>query len=111
MADELGVFRLLGDAPYDTVMLAAALSVDARALGLLLGALAAQDLIEKRDGRWSATATARTWLHPKAEGYWGGFLLRFRQTIPLHASLLSTVAAASDPVCVQRAFPSGSAGR
>ncbi len=91
VADELGLFALLGDAPATTTDLAAALEVNERALGLLLGALAALDLLDKRDGRWTATAPARTWLHPRAEGYWGGFLYRFRETNPLHTQLLDTV--------------------
>ncbi|QZH74980.1 MAG: methyltransferase domain-containing protein [Erythrobacter sp.] len=97
VADELGVFRLLGDEQHDTAAAAAALGVNVRALGLLLGALSAQGLLEKRDGRWSATAAARTWLHPEAEGYWGGFLSRFRETIPLHAQLLGTVRGGERP--------------
>jgi acetylserotonin N-methyltransferase len=70
--------------------LAAALEVNERALSVLLGALAAQGMAEKRDGRWSATPPARMWLHPQAEGYWGGFIYRFRES-PLHADLINMV--------------------
>lgn len=97
VADELGVFRALGDAPATCAALADVLGVQPRALDLLLGALAAQGLIEKRDGRWSATAPARIWLHPEAEGYWGGFLSRFRETVPLHGQLLATVRSGERP--------------
>lgn len=91
VADEVGTFRALGDRPMDAAELAAHLQVDERALTIHLGALAACDLVEKRDGKWRATPAARTWLHPEAEGYWGGFLLRFRDTNPLHAQLLETL--------------------
>ena len=53
--------------------------------------------MEKRDGRWVATPAARTWLHPEAEGYWGGFLFRFRETIPMHAQLLETLRTGKRP--------------
>ena len=97
VADEVGIFRALGDAPHSTADLAAALSLDARALGIHLGALAASGLVEKRDERWVATPAARTWLHPEAEGYWGGFLFRFRETIPLHAQLIETLRTGKRP--------------
>ncbi|WP_162925334.1 methyltransferase [Aurantiacibacter odishensis] len=91
VADELELFRHLGDAAMTTPELAKALAVDERALGVLLGGLAALDLVEKRDGRWSATPPARMWLHPDAEGYWGGFLYRFRESIPIDADLIAMV--------------------
>ncbi|MGB3797541.1 MAG: methyltransferase [Alteraurantiacibacter sp.] len=91
VADELGVFRTIGDSAMATDELAASLSVDARALGVLLGALASIGVVERRDMRWAATPCARMWLHPEAEGYWGGFLFRFRETIPLHADLIAMV--------------------
>lgn len=91
VADELGTFNLLTDAAMTTGELAAALSVDARALAIHLGALAGAGLIEKREDRWIALPAVRTWLAAQAEGYWGGFLLRFRETVPLHAQLLQTL--------------------
>ena len=91
VADELGLFRAIGDQAMETDELATALSVDERALGVLLGGLAALGMVEKRDTRWSATPPARMWLHPDAEGYWGGFLYRFRETIPIHADLIAMV--------------------
>lgn len=97
VADELELFRAIGDEAMDTASLANALSVDARALSVLLGALASLDMVEKRDERWSATPQARMWLHPDAQGYWGGFLFRFRETIPLHAQLIEMVRTGKRP--------------
>ena len=97
VADELGVFRALGDTAMTGGGLAEALTVDERALGVLLGALAALDLIEKRDGRWCAMPAARMWLHPDATGYWGGFLYRFRETIPMHADMIAMVRTGKRP--------------
>ncbi|MEO5705905.1 MAG: helix-turn-helix domain-containing protein, partial [Alteraurantiacibacter sp.] len=62
VADEVGTFRALGDRPLTTAELASELGLDERALGIHLGALAASDLIEKRDGKWRALPPARTWL-------------------------------------------------
>ncbi len=97
VADEVGTFRALGNAPMTTAELAAEIKVDERALGIHLAALASSGLVEKRDGRWTATPQARTWLHPDAEGYWGGFLFRFRETIPMHAQLLETLKTGKRP--------------
>ncbi|MWV28239.1 methyltransferase [Aurantiacibacter rhizosphaerae] len=91
VADELGLFGAIGNRAMTTSELAQSLAVNERALGILLGALASIGVAERRDMRWSATPPARMWLHPEAEGYWGGFLLRFRQTIPLHADLIAMV--------------------
>lgn len=90
-ADEIGTFAALSDKAKDTVTLAAELHVDARALGIHLGMLAALGYVERRDGRWRATAQARTWLHPDAEGYVGPLIRRFRETQPLHEQLLVTL--------------------
>ena len=90
-ADEVGLFRALGDAALTTEELAAAISVDAHALSIHLAALASSGLLEKRLGKWLAKPEARIWLHPQAEGYWGSFFLRFRETNPIHAQLLHTL--------------------
>ena len=96
-ADELGVFGALGDAPLTLEALAAKLDLDARALGLLLGTLASLGLVEQRGGRWAALPPARTWLHPDGAGYWGPFLYRFRETIPLHAVLVAAMRSGKRP--------------
>jgi acetylserotonin N-methyltransferase len=91
VADAVGTFSALGDRPMSAGELAAELGLNERALTIHLGALAASGLLEKRDGRWRSLPAARTWLHPEAEGYWGGFLARFRESNPLHAQLLVTL--------------------
>lgn len=91
VADEVGIFAALSGAGLTTDQLAAQLQLDARALGILLAALASTGLVEKRTGVWRALPAARTWLHPQAEGYWGGFLYRFRDSNPLHAQLMETL--------------------
>jgi DNA-binding transcriptional ArsR family regulator len=51
-ADEVGTFAALSANALTTGELASQLAVDARALGIHLGLLAAIGLVERRDGRW-----------------------------------------------------------
>lgn len=97
VADELGVFKALGDAPFGTEELAVEVGAEVHPLSILLAALASSDLIEKREGKWRALPPARTWLHPEAEGYWGGFLMGFRERGPLHAQLLEAMKTGKRP--------------
>jgi 3-hydroxy-5-methyl-1-naphthoate 3-O-methyltransferase len=91
VADEVGTFAALSAQSLTTEELASRLDVGARALGIHLGMLAALGFVERHDGRWRATAAARTWLHPDAEGYQGPLLYGYRQSQPLHAQLLATL--------------------
>ena len=97
VADETGIFRALSDAALTTEELAAGLGLDPRALSILLAALASSELIEKRGGKWRALPPARTWLHPEAEGYWGGFLMGFRERTPIHGQLLEALKTGKRP--------------
>ena len=91
VADEVGTFSALTARALTTTGLAQSINVDARALGIHLGLLASLGFVERREERWRATAAARTWLHPAAEGYVGPLLQRFRASQPLHAQLLATL--------------------
>ena len=97
VADELGVFKALGDAPLTTEELAARVGAELHPLSILLAALASSELLEKREGKWRALPPARTWLHPEAEGYWGGFLLGYRERNPLHGQLLEAMRTGKRP--------------
>lgn len=91
VADEVGTFVALSDAALTTDELAAQLGLNARALAIHLGVLAALGLVERRELRWRATAETRRWLHRDATGYWGALLGRYRESLPLHAQLLETL--------------------
>jgi len=54
VADELGVFKALGDAPLTTEELAARVGAELHPLSILLAALASSELLEKREGKWRA---------------------------------------------------------
>ncbi|HTQ35536.1 MAG TPA: methyltransferase [Steroidobacteraceae bacterium] len=91
VADEVGTFAALSAKAKQTDELAAELGLDARALAIHLAMLAALGFVERREGRWRATAATRTWLHPRADGYAGPLLHRFKERQPLHAQLLETL--------------------
>ena len=84
-------FAALADRSLTTGELATAIGVDARALGIHLGMLAAMGFVERREGRWRATAASRTWLHPQADGYAGPLIHRFKENQPFHVQLLETL--------------------
>jgi 3-hydroxy-5-methyl-1-naphthoate 3-O-methyltransferase len=91
VADEVGTFEAISSEALSTEALAERLGVNARALGIHLGLLAALGMVERREGLWRATAFARTWMHPEAEGYYGPMLNGFRSSQPLHGNMLETL--------------------
>ncbi len=90
-ADEAGTFAVLSAEALSTEALASKLGIDARALGIHLGLLAATGFVERRGGLWRATALTRRWLHPEGDGYYGRMIHGFRQSNPLHALLMTTL--------------------
>lgn len=91
VADELGTFAAIAGEALSTEALAARLQVNARALEIHLGLLAAMGFVERRAQIWRASAAARTWLHPDGESYYGPALHGFRASQPLHAQLMATL--------------------
>jgi hypothetical protein len=67
-AAELDLFTLLGSQPMSAEQVAGRLESDLRATGMLLDALAALGLLEKRDGRYAVHAELRTLLADGAPG-------------------------------------------
>lgn len=90
-ADEVGVFAAISGEAKSTEALAAELGLNARALGIHLGLLAALGMVERREGNWRATALARTWMHPEGEGYYGPLLSGFTDNYPLHKQMLASL--------------------
>ena len=96
-ADEIGTFAALSAEALTADELAARLDVNARALGIHLALLGALGMVEKRIGTWRATALARTWMHPQAEGYYGPLLFGFRKSLPMHEAMLATLRTGHKP--------------
>jgi hypothetical protein len=97
VSDEVGTLAAISGRALETAELAAQLKVDARALQIHLGLLAAMGFVERREGRWRATADSRIWMDPQAEGYYGPMLGIFREREPLHAQMLATLRTGGRP--------------
>lgn len=94
---EVGTFKALSDAVLTADELAAQLGVDGRALVMHLAALCSMGLVEKRLGKWRATHTARTWLHPDGAGYWGHFTKQIDFNETLRNRLLESLRTGNRP--------------
>jgi SAM-dependent methyltransferase len=71
-AYELGVFTVLNDEWKTSAEVAHALETDERATDRLMNALTALGLLEKRDGRFTSSPTAATFLVKGKPGYMAG---------------------------------------
>jgi acetylserotonin N-methyltransferase len=78
LADELGLYAALVDAPATRDDLAARLAVEPRAIAAIAGVLASLGLLVQLDGRYHLSEVARTYLVPGSPYYWGGMLRRIR---------------------------------
>lgn len=90
VADELGVFAALDEAPATAEELAGRLGFDLRGVRALLGVLAANSLLVKDQGRFQLADAARLYLLPDSPYYWGGVFLsarRGRQHVDLKAKV------------------------
>jgi len=94
--DELGTFATISGEALDTDTLAGRLGVQLRPLGIHLSLLAALGMVERREGKWRASALARTWMHPQAEGYYGPLVHGFR-SVPVHKQMRDSLTAEFDP--------------
>ncbi|MEX2207139.1 MAG: methyltransferase [Myxococcota bacterium] len=72
---ELGVFEALGDGARSANELAAELGLDARALGILLEALAALEVLVDDGGRYAIASELRATLVPHGASYAGNLFL------------------------------------
>ena len=106
-AAEAGIFEALGERRYTTKKLAKKLKLDPRALAMVLAALAAEGYVERRLEQWQATAMARTFLHPKATGYWGHFFDRIDHNEHLRSRLKEALRTGKRPASGTDDRPAG----
>jgi O-methyltransferase len=95
VADELGIFGALADAPISVVELANVLSLNERATRVLVTMLAALQLVFLTDNRIHISPTAQTYLLPPSPYYWGPLLRSLGFVSSLHAALLRALRAGS----------------
>ncbi|MBV8087024.1 MAG: ubiquinone/menaquinone biosynthesis protein [Chloroflexi bacterium] len=77
MADELGVFSALAEAPLSVADAATRFDLSHDWAEIVLGSLAAMELARAQDGRFHLTATARDFLLPDSPFYAGGTFQNF----------------------------------
>jgi hypothetical protein len=75
-ADEIGLFQLLADGPLAAGEVAERLDLGGRGAQALLAALASLGLLVQRGRRFGLTDTARQFLLPTSDYYWGGMVRR-----------------------------------
>ena len=75
VATKLGVFDLLASGPRDAREAASALGTDARATEIVLNALVAMELLEKRQGRFHNSPLAERYLTKRSPLYYGHMVL------------------------------------
>lgn len=86
-AVKLDLFSCLADKPLTAEQVAARLSVDERALAMLMNAVTAMGLIEKNGHRYDLSDAARRLLVKGAEGYIGHIILHHHFLSPSWAAL------------------------
>lgn len=87
VADELGVFPLLAQAPATTQELATRLSLGVRGTEVLLGVLTAVGFLVQYQGRFHLTETSRSYLLPDSPFYYGGVLRTYYEHPVSHTAL------------------------
>jgi hypothetical protein len=87
VADEIGLFSLLGSAPATTAEVATRLSLGPRATEALLAVLASLGFLRQHQGWFYLTDASRNFLLPESPYYWGHLLRRFRDAPITHEAL------------------------
>ena len=85
VADELGLFARLDEAPATAAEISAALHISDRAAEAMLALLAAHGFLVARDGRFHLTPLARSYLLPGSPFYWGGLFALYKDRPRTHA--------------------------
>jgi hypothetical protein len=91
VADEIGLFSALAEAPRTADEVAQKLSIAPRAAEALLGVLASLGYLSHLSGAFHLSEASRTFLLPQSRYYWGGVLRFFRSNPIDYASLLAAV--------------------
>ena len=106
--DELGVFALVAEAPVTAAGAAERLGISLEWTEILLGALAAVQLLRVQDGRFQITDATRCYLLPSSP-YYAGFTLRRFAGRNIYERLKAAVHGASAaPATSGRQSPRGS---
>ena len=94
---EAGVFEALETAPMGLDGLAKKLSLNSKALGVIMSLVAALGLVHRREGVWRLTPHARTYLLADTTYSWSPLFDVYKNGTPLHAELLSLLKTGQTP--------------
>ena len=97
VADTLGLFPLLEEAPASSEKIAERLSLGPRATEALVGILASLGFLEQRRGQFHLTNATRNFLLPDSPYYWGGIFELVRD-IPFTCSSLREALQKDKPI-------------
>lgn len=87
LADEMGLFALLEEAPGTADEIQRTLSIGSRGCEAMLGLLVSLGLLIQLQNRFYLTDTSRTYLLPTSPYYWGGMFALLRD-LPMSCSTL-----------------------
>ncbi|WP_428407616.1 methyltransferase [Hyphococcus sp.] len=88
-AQEAGIFEALAKAPMSLEDLASKLSLNKKALGVVMSLIAALGLAACREGVWRLTPHARTYLLADATYSWSPLFDVYKNGTPFHGELLA----------------------
>lgn len=91
IADEIGLFPLLKEAPLTALEVSKRLSLGARATEALLGVMASLGYLIQQDEKFNLTEVSRNFLLPEAPCYWGGMLKLMANNPLSHPGLLEAL--------------------
>ncbi len=86
---EAGVFEALAKTPMSLEDLAGELSLNTKALGVVMSLVAALGLAARREGVWRLTPHARTYLLSGSTYSWSPLFDVYKNSTPFHGELLS----------------------
>ncbi len=87
VADELGLFPLIAEAPKTASQISESLSLSERASEALLGVMTSLGYLVQQNGKFNLTKVSRNFLLPDSPYYWGG-MLKLMANNPLSHSVL-----------------------
>ena len=91
VADEIGLFALLAEAPLSMEQVRERLSIGPRSAEAMLGMLTSLGYLSHLQGRFYINEIARTFLLPQSPYYWGGILRLMRSNPFTYESMLEAV--------------------
>jgi len=94
---EAGVFEALEAEPLSLDDLADKLSLNPKALGVVMSLVSALGLVNRRDGVWRLTPHARTYLLSGTTYSWSPLFEIYKNGTPLHGELLSLLKTGKTP--------------